>query len=285
MLGSPLRYPGGKSKLYEYFCSLIGHNNLFDRTYCEPYAGGGAGLALRLLSTGFVNRIALNDIDPSIFSFWRAALGRSDEFCKLIEDVPVTIEEWHRQKSIWQAQDPSDELTLGFATFFLNRTNRSGIIDGAGPIGGYAQDGPWRLDVRLNKKQLISQILAIATFKRQISISNLDALDFTRQRFMDPKAFCYLDPPYYVKGRKLYRNFYMHGDHCSIRDLLIAYENASWVVSYDDVEEIREIYSSLTPISYSLNYTAGAKTTGKEIIYFSRSVAPPSYVGFMPAAA
>jgi DNA adenine methylase len=172
MLGSPLRYPGGKAKLYDYFCSLISRNKLFDRTYCEPYAGG-AGLALRLLSSGFVTRIALNDIDPSIFSFWRVALSRSEELCNLIESVPVTIEEWLRQKAIWQTQDASDELALGFATFFLNRTNRSGIIDGAGPIGGYAQDGPWRLDVRLNKQQLVSQLRAIATFKRQISVSNL----------------------------------------------------------------------------------------------------------------
>lgn len=284
MIGSPLRYPGGKAKLYEYFCALISHNKLFDRTYCEPYAGG-AGLALRLLSTGFVSRIALNDIDPSIFSFWRAALGRSEELCELIEQVPVTIEEWRRQKAIWQAQDISDELALGFATFFLNRTNRSGIIEGAGPIGGYAQNGVWRLDVRFNKPQLISQLQAIASFNRQISVTNLDAIEFTKARFSEADTFCYLDPPYYVKGSKLYRNFYVHRDHCSIRDLLIESRRASWVVSYDDVPEIRDIYSTLAPVTYALNYTAGTKTTGNEVIYFSDVVSPPSYEGFAREAA
>lgn len=284
MVASPLRYPGGKAKLYDYFCALISRNDFFDQTYCEPYAGG-AGLALKLLSTGFVRRIALNDIDPSIFSFWRAALTRSEEFCDLIEKTPITIAEWHRQKAIWQAQDICDELALGFATFFLNRTNRSGIIEGAGPIGGYAQEGFWRLDVRFNKKQLISQLQAIASFRRQITISNLDAMEFAAARFSEPDTFCYFDPPYYVKGSKLYRNFYVHEDHCEIRDLLLSQRDARWVVSYDDVKEIREIYAALLPVTYALNYTAGTKTTGSEVMYFSDTVSVPNFPRFVQEAA
>ncbi|GAB1581441.1 DNA adenine methylase [Phyllobacterium phragmitis] len=138
MLTSPLRYPGGKAKLFEYLVAVIRENSLYGSTYCEPYAGG-AGLALKLLTAGFVRQIALNDIDPSIFAFWRSVLFATDELCSLIETTPITIEEWHHQKSIWRDQDTSDLLKLGFATFFLNRANRSGIIDGAGPIGGYGQ--------------------------------------------------------------------------------------------------------------------------------------------------
>lgn len=284
MVASPLRYPGGKAKLFDYFCALISRNGFFDQTYCEPYAGG-AGLALKLLSTGFVHRIALNDIDPSIYSFWRAALTRSEELCDLVEKTPITIEEWRRQKAIWQAQDCRDELALGFATFFLNRTNRSGIIEGAGPIGGYAQEGAWRMDVRFNKVQLISRLQAIASYRRQITISNLDAIEFATARFSEPDTFSYFDPPYYVKGNKLYRNFYIHDDHCQIRDLLLANRDSRWVVSYDDVAEIREIYSELDPVTYTLNYTAGTKTTGNEVIYFSNTVSAPSFPGFMYEAA
>lgn len=284
MLLSPLRYPGGKAKLYDYFGALISHNRLFDRTYCEPYAGG-AGLALRLLSTGFVPRIALNDIDPSIFSFWRAVLGHTEKLCSMVESVPVTIAEWHRQKAIWKAQDFSDELALGFATFFLNRTNRSGIIEGAGPIGGYAQDGLWRLDVRFNKRQLVSQLRAIATYKRQISVSRLDAIDFATKQFSEPNTLCYLDPPYYIKGSKLYRNYYIHDDHCNIRNLLYANKKSKWVISYDDASAIRNIYNKLTPVKYSLKYSAGEKATGNEIIYFSDTVIPPPFAGFILEAA
>lgn len=284
MLGSPLRYPGGKAKLFAYFAAMIDHNKLFDCTYCEPYAGG-AGLALRLLSTGFVQRVALNDIDPAIYAFWQAALYRTDDMCALIESVPTTIDEWRLQKAVWQAQDTADELSLGFATFFLNRTNRSGIIEGAGPIGGYSQDGPWRMDVRFNRAQLSMQLRQLAAFRGQISLSRLDALDFTRARFAEPGSFCYLDPPYYVKGNKLYRNSYEHADHLSIRDLLLSNRRARWVASYDDVPAIRTLYSALAPITYSLSYTAGSKGTGREVIYFSDVIEHPRFDGFEQAAA
>lgn len=284
MLTSPLRYPGGKAKLFEYFTAIIRDNNLYDSTYCEPYAGG-AGLALKLLSGGFVRRVALNDIDPSIFAFWRSVIDTPVQFCRLIETTPVTIEEWRCQKAVWQEQDSSNLLKLGFATFFLNRTNRSGIIEGAGPIGGYQQAGTWRLDVRFNKPQLIAQIQALAAFRDQITVSNLDAIAFVKECFSQSDTFSYLDPPYYVKGSKLYRNFYQHDDHCQIRTLLDAHRSAKWVVSYDDVTEIRKIYSAFAPISYSLSYTAGTKSNGNEVIYFSDSVRAPAFPGFTKSAA
>ena len=147
MLVSPLRYPGGKAKLFDYFSQLIVQNDLLGCKYCEPYAGG-AGLALKLLSGGFVSKIFLNDIDEAIWAFWTAALTQNQQFCELIESTKVTINEWHRQRDIWRAKDASNVLELGFATFFLNRTNRSGIIEGAGPVGGYASlaSGSWMPD-------------------------------------------------------------------------------------------------------------------------------------------
>jgi hypothetical protein len=41
------------------------------------------------------------------------------------------------------AQEEHDDLEVGFATFFLNRTNRSGILNG-GIIGGRDQVGRGR---------------------------------------------------------------------------------------------------------------------------------------------
>jgi DNA adenine methylase len=279
MLNSPLRYPGGKGKMFPYFVEVVKANNLYSCTYCEPYAGG-AGLALKLLSSGFVERVALNDIDPSIFAFWHSAVNAADQLCGMIEDTAVTIDEWRRQKAVWQTGDLANPVELGFAAFFLNRTNRSGIIDGAGPIGGYSQDGPWKLDVRLNKAPLIESIQRIRAFRQQISVTMLDAIQFASQRFAERDTLCYLDPPYYVKGSKLYRNFYRHDDHCEILDLLVRHRDARWVVSYDDVSQIRKIYAEFEPISYSLSYSAGTKGTGREVIYFSDALTPPDVVGF-----
>lgn len=284
MAASPLRYPGGKAKLFGYFAEVVKKNDLYRSTYCEPYAGG-AGLALKLLSMGFVENISLNDIDESIFAFWTSALHTPDEFCTLLDGVDATIDEWHRQKAIWQARDVSKPLTLGFAAFFLNRTNRSGIIEGAGPIGGYEQKSVWTLDVRLNKSQLIKTIQGLQAFRERISLSNLDAIDFIEEKFKSDNTFCYLDPPYYVKGSKLYRNFYRHEDHCRIRDVLARNRSAKWVVSYDDAPQIREIYTGFYPVSYSLNYSAGRKSTGSEVIYFSDSLNAPEVTGFELSAA
>ncbi|MDQ0326314.1 DNA adenine methylase [Rhodopseudomonas julia] len=270
--------------MFEYFAEAIKANDLYRMTYCEPYAGG-AGLALKLLSAGFIERIALNDIDESIYAFWQAVLNTPDAFCSLIEDVPLTIDEWRRQQEIWRARDLSDPLHLGFSAFFLNRTNRSGIIEGAGPIGGYAQEGPWKIGVRLNKPQQIKHIQALQFFRNQIEISNKDALDFVALQFNQPDTFCYLDPPYYSKGSKLYRNFYRHDDHLEILMLLELNRHARWVVSYDDVPQIREIYKHFEPISYSLNYSAGSNPAGREVIFFSDALKAPCVKGFEGSAA
>lgn len=283
MIVSPLRYPGGKAKLFDFFVEFLKANDLSGAKYFEPYAGGG-GLALKLLGSGFVSEISLNDIDPSVAAFWRSITENADLFCELIDTTPVTIDEWHRQKAVWQAGETRDTLRLGFAFYFLNRTNRSGIIEGAGPIGGYAQAGKWKIDVRFPKERQIANIQGIAEFAGRISVSCVDALEFVKKNINTEGSLTYLDPPYFVKGQKLYKNFYDKDDHQKIAEFLATRRNSSWVVSYDDVPEIRDIYSDFAPISYSLNYSAGAKTIGSEVIYLSDALTCPEYAGFRYAA-
>jgi DNA adenine methylase len=284
MLVSPLRYPGGKAKLFPFFAGLIQQNNLFGCTYFEPYAGG-AGLALKLLSGGFVQKIVLNDLDEAVWSFWHSALEHNDELCRLIATVPLTIDEWRKQRAIWDSKDLSDPLSLGFATFFLNRTNRSGIIEGAGPIGGYAQEGQWRIDARFDPEKQAESIRTLLPFRSRITMRNLDALDFVDTCLDTPNSLTYLDPPYYVKGSKLYRNSYVHSDHVKIMQAMEKARGANWVVSYDDVPQIREIYQDFDPITYNLNYSAGRKSVGSEVIYLSDSLAAPDTKGFLSVAA
>jgi DNA adenine methylase len=275
MISSPLRYPGGKAKLFPYFSRLISNNQLFGADYCEPYAGG-AGLAIRLLTCGFVDSIQINDIDQTVFAFWTAALGMTDEFCKKIERTPVTITEWRRQKSIWKRSDSADILELGFATYFLNRTNRSGIIEGAGPIGGYEQSGPWKMDVRLVKAKQIANLQALARYAPQIKISKFDAMEFFGNVVGKKSTFVYLDPPYFVKGHKLYKNFYEESDHRKIAKCVRSYRKAKWVISYDDVPPIRKAYAGLDSIGYSLSYSAGEKGVGAEVMFASTTIKLPN---------
>ncbi|MDY6924451.1 MAG: DNA adenine methylase [Pseudomonadota bacterium] len=283
MIASPLRYPGGKAKLFPYVSQLVSKNGLFGFTYCEPYAGG-AGLALRLLSEGYVKHVWLNDYDPGIYSFWQSALNRTHEFCDLIDRTEVDIDQWHIQSEVWKQGLSAGELALGFATYFLNRTNRSGIIEGAGPIGGYAQAGDWKLDVRLVKRRQIANLKEIATHRRSIKLSNLDAVQLLPECLGQSETFTYLDPPYYVKGKKLYKNFYNHHDHEEIAEILRAHRSAPWMLSYDDVKEIREIYRDFDPTTYQLSYSAGRKGQGSEVIYASDAVDLPVLEGFALAA-
>jgi DNA adenine methylase len=212
MIISPLRYPGGKAKLFPFFSELIRMNGLFRAEYCEPYAGG-AGLAIRLLTNGFVDRVSINDVDESIYAFWMSALFNTDNFCRLIEKTSIDIEQWYRQQEIWSNGDVDNALALGFSAYFLNRTNRSGIIEGAGPIGGYSQRSKWKLDVRLVKHKQIENLKALSRYAKQISVSNCDAFEFIQATMDRENAFVYLDPPYFVKGQKLYKNFYQPADH------------------------------------------------------------------------
>jgi DNA adenine methylase len=274
MLSSPLRYPGGKARLFPYFSELVQHNGLIGAEYCEPYAGG-AGLAIRLLTSGYVSRIRLNDIDASVHAFWNSVLHHNDELCTLIATTPITIGEWYRQRDIWRAVDITDTLRLGFSAFFLNRTNRSGIIEGAGPIGGYAQAGTWKIDVRFIRDTQIRNIRSLSRYAEQISISNDDAFDFIVQYIGKPNVLTYLDPPYFVKGRKLYKNFYCPEDHIKIASELCDRRNSNWIVTYDDVPAIRQAYASFDPIPYHLNYSAGRKAIGSEIMFLSDSLGAP----------
>jgi DNA adenine methylase len=283
MLTSPLRYPGGKAKLFDFMTAVLRHNNLFNTSYCEPYAGG-AGLALKLLSAGFVGRILLNDVDPAIHAFWVTALRDTEKLCKKIAAVDFTMDEWHRQQKIYKRGDATKTFQLGFATYFLNRTNRSGIILHGGPIGGYEQTGEWKIDARMNKSRQIDQLLALSNFADRIEVTNLDALEFLRTTSKVPNRFLYLDPPYYNKGRRLYENHYQHADHEKIMRFLRTRRKQNWVLSYDDVPEIRDIYDEFKPIRYSLSYSANEKMVGREVIYLSDTLTMPKLQGFKVAA-
>jgi DNA adenine methylase len=282
VINSPLRYPGGKAKLFPFFAQLVRLNKLFSFEYCEAYCGG-AGLAIRLLTNGFVDRVSINDIDDSIFAFWTSALRETDKFCKLIERTPITVREWKRQKCIWNAGTDSGLLELGFATYFLNRTNRSGIIDGAGPIGGYNQSGRWKIDARLTKAAQVDNLRALAKFTKQIKITRQDALPFFKAA-ADRNALTYLDPPYFVQGRNLYSNFYQEEDHIAIARDLTRRKKSRWVVSYDDVREIRKLYRGFTRVKYAPNYSANQKMIGSEIIFISDALAAPATADFAEAA-
>ena len=272
---SPLRYPGGKNRLASFIGLAIRNLDIQNCTYVEPFAGG-AGVALSLLLNNTVERIVINDYDKSIYSFWRAVKQEPDALIDKIQRTPITIDEWNRQKSIYLTQK-TYSLDLAFATLFLNRTNRSGILN-AGPIGGHSQAGDWKLDVRFDKDAIIAKITAIAQVKDRITVYNKDIISLLHNYVpnLSGNLFFYFDPPYYNKGQKLYKNFFAPKDHQRICDVITREIKAPWIITYDDVSQIAEIYNSYEIRRYDLTYSAANKGTASELMIFSDIKACPS---------
>jgi len=266
---SPLRYPGGKGFLVEYLEELLKQNNMLGSIYFEPFAGG-SGVALGLLSKGVVSKVVLNDADYHIYCFWKAIIENNDSFIEKVIKVPLNIKEWYRQKEIYQEPKKYTVLEVAFSTFYLNRCNRSGIIAGAGPIGGYKQQGKWRLDARFNKKMLLDRITQIGSIKSYIVIHNMDAVDFLKNYLPRGKAkknvLTYCDPPYVSAGNKLYLNFYQNNDHQRLAHYLLKQRDLKWIVSYDDGQLIRNLYESCQKWIFSLGYSLQSNHKGRELL-------------------
>jgi len=266
---SPLRYPGGKRKLENQIINLIQINNYENGIYVEPFAGGAA-VALKLLFDGHVKSIHINDLDYSIYCFWKSVTEYNSELIELIYNTPVNTSEWIKQKEIQGKFNDSTILELGFSTFYLNRTNVSGIIKG-GIIGGLEQKGKYKIDARFNKINLVERIKAIGNYAASIEVTNLCVRELIIEKLLhtSEKKFIYFDPPYYEKGPELYRNHLVNEDHLEIAEMIKGIKNHYWVVTYDNVPEINEMYSSVRSKSYSLNYSAGRVSKGKEVMFFS----------------
>ncbi len=274
---TPLRYPGGKSQLTPVVVDILTRNGMLYGEYAEPFAGG-AGIAMTLLLNNYVSGIYLNDIDPAIYAFWHSVLHQPDALSARIQQVEVTIEEWHRQRKVFLDPDCTDILDKGFATLFLNRTNRSGILRG-GVIGGLQQTGNYKIGCRFNKADLTRKVRRIADYQDQITLTCMDAAKFVKKVF--PKSssntLVNLDPPYFGKGPELYTNFYKAADHAKLADA-VSLLKRRWIVTYDDTPEIRQLYDAHPTYSSSLNYSAQIKRVGVELLVADRRLKlPPSF--------
>ena len=269
---SPLRYPGGKAKLAPLMKLLIQKTGHTNGVFVEPMAGG-AGIALDCPINGVVPEIVINDSDNGIFSFWLAILNETDRFINDVMSVPLTISEWDRQRQIYLSKSDSVggyDYDLGFATFYLNRTNRSGILKG-GVIGGREQDGKYKMDMRFNRKSLVAKILTISAYKNRILVCNMGVCDFLL--YCEVKyagnALLYLDPPYYQKGKQLYKDYFTEHDHESLRRAIGKLHNVDWVLSYDNCPEVNTMYWGAWYRDVVMNYSLARKRHTSEIMFFS----------------
>lgn len=284
---SPLRYPGGKQILSRVLAELIRRNDCHGGTYIEAYAGG-AGAALNLLFDEHVDRIIINDADYRVAAFWLAVLKQTDAFLDLVTSAPLTVAEWRRQRRIYAEGRKTSRLRLGFATFYLNRCNRSGIISSGGPIGGLRQRGKWKINARFNRSDLVGRLTRVSSYRERIEVTNLDALDFlgtvsagvpSRER-----PFGFLDPPYFTKAQDLYMNHYRLPEHQAVAAFVKERLTFPWVMSYDNVPEIRRLYGGLRTVPLGLDYSARERRRGSEMLIFKPGLAfPPNWREGIPS--
>ncbi|MYA19723.1 MAG: DNA adenine methylase [Chloroflexi bacterium] len=272
---TPLRYPGGKRRLAHPVARLIETNHLVDVEYVEPYAGG-ASIALALLFNEYVSKIHINDLSRPVFAFWSSVLDATEALCQRVEATPVTAAEWKRQREIYLRSDDADLFDLGFATFFLNRTNRSGILSGR-MIGGMNQTGRWKLDARFSKRELTRRIRKIGRYRTRIAVSQEDAASFigSLSPVVGPNALFFVDPPYIDAGENLYLNDYSLDDHRQLERQIAELDN-HWIVTYDyDAAARHRLHHDRTRVSFALSYSAQHRRLGREAMFLSDSLRLP----------
>lgn len=271
---SPLRYPGGKAALYPFLRQVIRTNGLAGCTYVEPYAGG-AGAGLSLLVTGQVARVVINDLDPAIAAFWHTLVDEPDALMARVRKVRLSVREWRRQKEIYSAADTSDLAALGFATFYLNRTNRSGVLNG-GPIGGLDQTGNYKIDARFNRSDLVERIRVIALYAKRITVTSRDGAAVIKQYARSADAFIYADPPYFEKAGSLYLNTFQPDDHEALAAVLNARADTKWLLTYDNVARVAELYPDRRRQTFGLHYSAHRVTKATEVMVIADALQVPA---------
>jgi DNA adenine methylase len=195
----------------------------------------------------------------------------------MLANTRVSIAEWRRQRAVYRDNAPVSRLRRGFAAFYLNRCNRSGIIMNGGPIGGIAQTGTWKLNARFNKSELRRRCEKVAEYRERICVSSIDGLHFIES--LEPEStFFFIDPPYFEKGPTLYLNALDADYHAALAARLKAMRDAAWVLSYDDCPEVRQMYRGWAAIRpFSLLYTASERRTGREVLITPKWMRLPNW--------
>jgi DNA adenine methylase len=271
---SPLRYPGGKTQLTPFVLDLLRANGMLRGVYAEPFAGG-AGIAWRLLLNGDAAEVWLNDLDPAIYAFWQTVVFEPDPLCERVLATEITMAEWEKQRVVIKDSNASQQ-DLAFAVLFLNRTNRSGILKG-GVIGGKAQTGDYKLDCRFNKADIIKKIQRIHSYREVVKITRMDAEECLKawDKKLPKKSLVNIDPPYYAQGRDLYLSFYHPEDHARLAKLIRSLK-CQWMLTYDDVPEIENLYKGLPTYRKGLTYYAQVKRKASELLVLSKNMIAPA---------
>ncbi len=259
---SPLRYPGAKRKLVAHIRELLVTNQIRPALFVEPFAGG-ASVSVSLLWEDRVQSIGLIDSDPLVSAFWKCVFWDTQWLTEQVKSVPLTVDTWKKMR----AANPRDTRGRALKCLYLNRTSFSGILNRrAGPIGGMSQEGTYKIGCRFDRLNLADRLREAGTLRDRVAfVRGTDwqlALQWVEAQQASgnlPKAFYYFDPPFFDKAFRLYSRYFDEEDHLRLRDALNGLD-ASWILSYDRLDRVQELYGDLAGGAWSVggDYTAAA---------------------------
>lgn len=251
-LKTPYRYPGAKTRLVCKIYPFIKDRLRGCTSYAEPFVGGGSVL-LKVAEESKL-RLLVNDADNAISSFWLSLCSKRSvaNLKSLIRDITPTVE-FHAECRTFL--DSAITSEAAFAGLYLNRTSFSGILT-SGPIGGRGQRSRWGVGCRYNKTELLKRVDSLHdALSSRMLVYSADFESFI-SKCDSEETFIYLDPPYYEKGDSLYRHKMTVNDHARLSSILRSLVSP-WVLSYDDCDEVRSLYSWANlcevPVRYSIS--------------------------------
>jgi DNA adenine methylase len=271
---SPLRYPGGKRRLVPYLAATLVANDLRPELFVEPFAGG-ASVALELLATDRVERIALADADPLIAALWKTVFTGPDRdfawLCRQVEQIDLDLAMWERMKyTRWRA-----DRTRALAGLYLNRTSFNGsLYRGTGPIGGREQAGNYAVGARFPRSKLVNRLRACRELSHRVHfVREDDAMRVVTSARAEAKVlgwepFFYLDPPFWAKAKWLYSRWFTDLEHEELAEQL-RFLREPYLLSYDVAEPIAELYMRHDHVQVAdieLFYAGVARGAGHEYV-------------------
>lgn len=239
---SPLRYPGGKSKLIDYLSTRLQPNKL--DTFVEVFAGG-ASFGLALLDAGVIKHLVLNDADKNLINFWHEALYNPEPLLYKIKTITPTHKGYEEAKGLLSSNASGSPTDRAWAYLLVNRLSYSGIQK-AGCLGG-KNGSTEALLARYNSKALIKQINHLATLKNHITLLNKDYSEVIETYYWNDRATLFIDAPYYLKGKALYNLYFTDEDHRALAELIQSLTLefpgcADILITYDNAPFIKDLY-------------------------------------------
>lgn len=230
---SPFRYPGGKTWLIPWIREWLNALGAPIHWIVEPFAGGGA-VSLASVFEGLAQRAVLVERDEGIAAVWQTIFSpHAEQFAKRVVAFDCT------PSSVQQLLVNIPETTedLAFATLVCNRTRYGGIVAPGAAVVRQGENGRG-IASRWYPETLKRRILAIAAQRGRLHFVHGDGMEYLRQTSQSSGVAFYIDPPYTVAGRRLYK--YSAIDHEALFSLASQLEG-DFLMTYDDAIEIRNL--------------------------------------------